>query len=190
MANEYCTVADVKTALGIPGVTWDAMLAIAVEAASRAIDKLTEAIWLPQAATRKFTAEDGSRVVVRDLLSVTTLKTDADADRVYEVAWGPSDYDLEPANSLPKREIRTAPLGSYSFPAHRNGVEIVGTWGNATAVPANIKQACILLVGRLYKRKDAPLGIMGAPEIGLFVQLARTDPDVMMLLPAPRRFVV
>jgi len=50
-------------------------------------------------------------------------------------------------------------------------------------VPAAVKLACELQATRLFKRKDAAFGVLGAPDFGTFVRLnARLDPDVEQLL--------
>ena len=55
-----------------------------------------------------------------DLLSVTTLKTDEDGDRTYEITWATTDYDLMPYNATlesqaqPYSHLQTTPDGDYT----------------------------------------------------------------------------
>lgn len=123
----------------------DALLLARLETASRWIDDHCRRRFYVVTATRYFTPKDGYRLLVDDLLAVTSLKTDEDADRVYEKTWATTDYDLEPYNGWPKLVIATTPRGQYSFPAGghygfqqgiiagRHGVaksvEITGEWG-------------------------------------------------------------
>jgi len=65
--------------------------------------------------------------------------------------------------------------GSYS----EASVQIVGVWGYAT-VPTAVKQACIILSMRQFKRYDSPTGVMGFGDMVMHV--GRVDPDVEKLL--------
>lgn len=189
ITNGYATLAELKTYLGITDSVDDTNLEAAVEAASRAIDFECRRVFYATSATRYFTAEAGDLLVLPDdLLSVTTLKTDDDADRVYETTWATTDYDLEPVNSTPYTRVHLSPLGRYAFPTQRRGVEIVGSWGhNATgAYPDAVNQACLLMASRYFKRKDAPFGVTGTPEIGL-MRIPAKDADVRALLAPFRR---
>jgi len=58
-------------------------------------------------------------------------------------------------------------------------VQIVGVWGYAT-VPSAVKQACIILSMRQFKRYDSPTGVMGFGDMVMHV--GRVDPDVEKLL--------
>ncbi len=60
----------------------------------------------------------------------------------------------------------------------------MGTEGaQLSPVPAAVKLACELQAIRLYKRKDASFGVLGAAEFGTFVRLLdKLDPDVAQLL--------
>ena len=56
---------------------------------------------------------------------------------------------------------------------------IVGT----TAPTASVKLACNLQAERLFKRRDAPFGVLGSPEFGNYTRIqAALDPDVQVLL--------
>lgn len=183
----YTTVATVKLRLDIGGSGDDAALESVIEAASRAIDGLCNR-WFYQmtATTRHFTASSPTVLDVPDLVSVTSLTTDTDGDRVYEDTWAATDYDLEPYNAAdvgePYRQLMTTPAGLYGFPTVRKGVKITGTWG-WPSVPDAIAEACALESIRLFKRKDAPYGIAGSSELGMQTFMpARVDPQVKALI--------
>jgi hypothetical protein len=136
--------------------------------------------------TKYYTAEEGTLLRVDDLVSVTTLQTDEDGDRTYEISWTATDYDLEPFNAAlegkPYTAIWTTPKGIYAFPTVRKGVKIVGTWG-WPAVPKKVKEATLLLAFRLFKAKDAPFGVVGSPEMGelrRMVSVFGSDVGVML----------
>ena len=44
-----------------------------------------------------------------------------------------------------------------------------------------IKQACIILAGRQFKRYDSPLGVAGFGDLGA-MRVSRVDPDVATLI--------
>lgn len=130
----YTTVNALKARLGIGDTADDAVLAVIIEAVSREIDQYTGRWFYPVTQTRYYTAT-GGRLLVDDLLSVTSLKTDADGDRTYEETWAVTDYDLYPFNARqasppqPYTEIRLTPDGDYRFSRLARGVEIAGVWG-------------------------------------------------------------
>lgn len=185
ITNGYATLAEIKARLSIPTATTtdDAILEAVVEAASRSIDAATGRVFYATTATKYYTADDGNLLFVDDLITVTTLKTDADGDRTYEDTWATTDYDLEPYNTSPKVQIRLAPNGARYFPSTRKGVEIAGSWGyNATgSYPDMINEATLIQAARLFKRKDSPFGIIGTPETGV-ARLPKLDMDVRQLI--------
>lgn len=158
-----------------------------IESASRAIDALCDRRFWSESATRYYTAEFADLLYVDDIQSITTLQTDSDGDRTYEVTWSATDYDLEPYNSAltgiaqPYTAIRITPAGRYGFPVgQRKGVKIVGTFG-WSAVPLGITEATIIQATRLYHRKDSPYGVAGVGDFGRISLLPRVDPDVNAL---------
>lgn len=191
--NGYCTLAELKSWLNEIGDTNDdAELELAVEAASRKIDAATgRRFWKDSSDdTRVFTAESGSYLRVPDIVSITSLKTDDNNDRTYEITWATDDYDTEPADGIiggvdgwPILELvaRTdSSSGQRTFPTHARGVQIVGKFG-WNAVPDPIKEATLILASRLFKRREAPFGQSGTPEFGV-ANLPRLDPDVRALV--------
>lgn len=234
-----------------------------LEAASRWIDGHTGRRFYAAVETRYFTAEWYDLLLIEDLISVTTLKTDEDEDRTYETTWAATDYDLEPYNAPlgippgPYVMIRVTPNGDYSFPIRaRRAVEIAGVWGwpqtsttssatlaedldasetdvdvssgsvletgtviqidsekmivdaivtntltvrrgyqGTTAAthtsgaaitvitpPRDINEACLLYAARLFKRKDAVLGVAGSTQLGTITTRVPEDMDVQRLL--------
>jgi hypothetical protein len=131
-------------------------------------------------------------VDVDDLQSITTLKTDSDGDGVFDVTWETTDYQLNPLNgiaggiSTPYTQVRA--IGEYLFPiyeprnvnANEASIQITGVWGWAS-VPTAVKQACIILSMRQFKRYDSPTGVMGFGDLGV-MRVGRVDPDVEKLL--------
>ena len=167
----------------------DPVLEKVIETASRAIDDITQKRFYATTETRYYTAESATKCKVDNLLSVTTLKTDENADRVYEYTWDTSDYDLMPYNAAlenePYTHIETAPFTDYYFPSARKGVEINGSWGYCSTTPKEIEEACLLTAHRLMKRTVTPLGVSGGGATGqkqVVVSHIRADPEIMGLL--------
>jgi hypothetical protein len=167
----------------------DNMLERNIEAVSRVIDLITWRRFYAATETRYYTAERSDALVVDDLLSVTTLKTDSDGDRTYEDTWTTSDYDLMPFNATldgaPYRSLEITPDGDYSFPTIAKGVELKGSFGYSSTTPPPIEAACLLGASRLYQRKSTPLGVSAAANLGqlqVIVTKLKADPDFMGLV--------
>ncbi len=197
ITDGYATLSDVKAALRITDSVDDSLLEISIEAASREIDGWCERVFTSSTATRIYRPTDVFSVEVDDLQSITTLKTDSDGSGVFDVTWESTDYQLNPLNGLaggistPYTQVRA--IGQYLFPIYepRNvnsneaSVQINGVWGWAS-VPTAVKQACIILSMRQFKRYDSPTGVMGFGDLGV-MRVGRVDPDVEKLLMPFRR---
>ena len=145
---------------------------------------------------RRFYAETGTRyyapisideVYTDDIISVTSLKTDDDNDGTFETTWSASDYHLMPFNAgkngHPYTRIETSGYGSYSFPVGtKKAVQIVGSFGYATTAPKPVAEACKIQAIRLFKRKDAPFGVIAGGDMQQSMTIPDLDPDVKMLL--------
>jgi hypothetical protein len=206
VSNEYATLDELKAHLGISDTVDDAVLTIANEAISEAINGYCgRRFWVDQqAAARVFKADDPVELNVPDFTDAQSLvvETDDNADGTYETTWSSTDYQLEPLNAnvlgRPWRQIiaidaRIWPTGvwlagspfrhaSYPTRLRRACVRITAKWG-WPAVPASVKEAQLLQAARIFKRKDAPFGTTGSPEFGVIRMLAsRLDPDTKVLL--------
>jgi hypothetical protein len=196
IVNGYATLAEVKTRLGIADTNDDSVLEQLVMAASRMIDEECHRQFYADSQTLVFTAPSPTWLPLPDLISVTTLKTDEDGDRTYEVTWASTDYDLDPANAQydaipqPFDAVSVAPNGRYTFPLHARGVQIVGSWGFAAAAPDAIREACLLGTIRLFRRKEVPFGVLGAADMTSVRLFAELDPDARKLIAPFRRRVV
>ena len=192
ITDGYATLSDVKAALRITDNVDDSLLEISIEAASREIDGWCERVFTSSTAIRIYRPTDVFSVDVDDLQSITTLKTDSDGDGVFDVTWETTDYQLNPLNgiaggiSTPYTQVRA--IGEYLFPiyeprnvnANEASIQINGVWGWAS-IPTAVKQACIILSMRQFKRYDSPTGVMGFGDLGV-MRVGRVDPDVEKLL--------
>ena len=115
---------------------------------------------------------------------------DHDGDRTHEETWATTDYDLMPLNAAldgwPYTWIETAPEGRYAFSRVRKGVEIIGKFGFSATAPATIKEACLLLAEKQFKRKDAVFGMAGAADLGtltaMITRAALADGEIKLML--------
>lgn len=190
--GNYIQLEQLKAAIDPTGSTieWSAIdhenLETAIEAAEIWIDEISGTHWAEQAQTRTYTARHADILWVDDLLDVTTLKTDDDADGVYETTWTTDDYRLKPANAeadgVAYRWIEITPWGDYSFPRHLDqGVQIAGKFGATTAAPANIRQAALLVAHRLWLRHQHIFG-RGNTSAQLALTFIQADADVVELV--------
>ncbi len=197
----YASLEELKADLGIglDDHSHDARLEECLEAASRWIDAECGRVFytsgtalVPQ--TRYFTATKPDRLLVDDLLTLSTLKSDDDRDGTAEQAWTATDYRLYPRNAAlheePYTEVRLYPQGDYTFPVGvEDGVEIAGVWGYWTSVPVQVQAACRREAARRYRLQDALFGVAGSSEFGT-QQASAYDPEVRKDLDAFRRLVV
>lgn len=189
ITNGYATLAEIKTYLSTSANTDDSRLERAIEAASREIDMRTRRRFYATTATKFLDPVDSDYVSLDDdLLSVTSLAVDL-GNRNYSIL-DPSTYELDPSDA-PYQAVYVAPQSQEVFTVGRRGVRIIGSWGyNATGSPPDaIKQACLILAVRYFKRRDAAFGVLGTPELG-YTRIAGKDPEVSALLAAYRRMEV
>ena len=207
---DYLTLAAFKTYLRIGDTVDDAELAVAVTAASRAVDHACNRQFGVEASAvaRVYEASPaaggwragssrpfGGRawVEIDDLMTTSDLavKFDQDADATFEETV--TAYDLWPWNAAADgkpwthivfRSTATAPVSSP------RAVEVTAKWG-WTAVPAQVAEAARLQAARFFKRRDAPFGVAGSPDVGSELRLlARLDPDVAVLVGSLKRMWV
>ena len=196
ITNGYCSLADLKAALRVQDSIDDSLLELAIESASREIDGACERVFYSTSGTRVYAPTNIFTVTTDDIISVTTLKSSSDGV-TYDITWATSDYQLEPLNGVagglvtPFTRIRAT--GNYLMPSFSVGtfyelealIQVVGVFG-WSAVPAAIRQATVILAMRLFKRLDAPLGMI-SNDLGS-MRVGRFDPDVEALV-APFRKV-
>jgi hypothetical protein len=197
--NAYCTLAEVRERLSLTSTAGDTMLKQIITSVSRWIDDYTWRRFYAATETRYYTADESDQIFIDDIIAVSSLKTDDNADRTYETTWSATDYDLLPVNAAlngaPYSMISITPNGSYGFPSGvKKGVQLVGSFGYCTTTSSGkatiIKEACLLQSERIYKRKDSPMGVAGVTALGVqTLKVPGLDPDVQMMLDPFRRLV-
>lgn len=184
----YATKEQLKAYVSIPAddTVDDTELTGKIVAASRSIDQHTRRQFgqVDEAELRSYTATaraGGALVVIDDLQDTADMAVMVDGAAV-------TPDRLWPTNAVIKGGAFTRmwlPTGTTCAP---DAVEITALWG-WTAVPATIVEATLLQASRLFKRRDAPFGVAGSPDLGSEIRLlAKVDPDVaVMLRPYVRR---
>lgn len=196
------TAAQLKLSLGIPAADTadDALLAIVITAASRAVDAETNRQFgLNGSAVARLFEWDGRKLAGRQALEVFDFQTSTglvvvtlDEDEVVEETLVLStDFDLWPWNaagdSIPWTHLVLRPDSVDTLVRDARGVRVTANWG-WTTVPKLVENATLLQAARWYKRKDAPFGVAETPTGAEgFRLLARLDADVALSLQSLRR---
>lgn len=187
MAQDYTTLAALKLMLKHQVADQDPVLASAITAASRGIERKTgRRFWADASLTarslglagRVASGARGALLLVPDIASVSGLLVEVGDGSTWAAR---TDYHLWPDHALVDGWPVTGlmlPTGSWGPSTAR--VRVTARWG-WPQIPDEISYACLLQAARLYRRKDSPEGVAGSPEWGL-VRLPRLDPDVAALV--------
>ena len=191
ITNGYCTLQELKDVLRITDNVDDTLLETVIEAASRQVDGYCErTFYSGDEEVRYFVARNSYETEIDDLVSLTTLETAPDG-QAFDQTWTAPEYQLEPLNGKasgldqPFTLIRA--IDDLLFPTIGGEalVKVTGVFG-WSAVPIAVKQATLMGAGRLYKRYDSPLGVLGFGDLGV-VRVSRLDHDIAALLQPYRR---
>lgn len=189
MANEYVTLEELKTQLGIEAddSTRDVLLNRARLSASRSIDKTCgRRFWLDADPVQRVfnprgrivREDDGDLFLVDDIGDATGLVVETGSGSSWLAVTG---YETHPDNALADGKPITGllrPLATWGIATARLRVTAKFGW---PVVPDDIAEATLIQASRLYKRKDSPEGIIGSAEWGVR-NLSRRDPDVWALI--------
>lgn len=187
ITNGYVALETIKAAARISDSVDDALLALAVESASREIDLACQRHFYQVASSARVFAADSAEIVrIDDAVSVTAVAIDEDGNGSF-AAVIPAEYQAEPLNgrhrgiAWPVTRLRA--IDGFDWPriGRQALVRVTATWG-WSAVPTDIQQATIVQSLRIFKRPDSPLGVAGYGDIGAIRLSAGLDPDVQQLL--------
>jgi hypothetical protein len=201
---DYITLAQLKDSLRITDTVDDAMLGFAITAASRAIDQHCGRQFgqLAAPAARYYEPRWDRRqtrwlIPIDDLMTTTGLAIATDVND--DGTWGTAlvlntDVSLFPwnaaADGLPWTALAGGKSVTFSPPStvlFDRTVRVTAQWG-WSAVPSVVVQATLIQASRFFKRRDAPFGIAGSPDMGSELRLlAKVDPDVQLVLDPVRR---
>lgn len=191
----YATLSQFKAAVGITDNTDDAALQNVLDATDTLIDLYCDRKtgFGTATETRYYTAEDYEYVLTDDLVSVTTLQTDDDANGTYETTWtSGTDYVLAPRNAaldgFPYTEIDTSVTWPRNFPKDVYlGVKVTGVFG-FPSVPSAVVQAEIIQAGAVWNSRTAPFGVIGSADLGGILRMSRAlHPEAALILEPYRK---
>jgi hypothetical protein len=184
----YCTPEQLKSRTGISDNLDDAEILTACRSVSRWIDGYCDRVFARRTATMQVDTCGAYSLKTPDLVSVTTLKTDDDADGVFENTWSVTDYELQPVNAAAQLESEPytalAAVGSRLFPVRysragrRPRAQIVGVFG-WPSLPSGVSTAAGLLAADYLAAGGMKFGVMGFD--GYAVRAKLNGPAMEML---------
>lgn len=181
LGGNYATSTELKGYLGVPAsdTTDDTQLTDALNTVSREIEKFCHRQFndAGSATARVFYPDSNCLTRVDDFSTGSGLiiKTDTAGDGTYATTWASTDYQLEPLNGVvdgesgwPYWTIRA--VGTQRFSCLWTAttiapLQVTARWG-WTAVPASVKQACLILASETFRLKGAPFGVAGMDQFG------------------------
>jgi hypothetical protein len=204
ITNGYATLTQIKGYMSISDNTDNDLLEDLIESASRSIDRIANRrFYLDSVASaRLYRAYSDIFVYIDDLGTTTDLvvKTDSNGNGSYaKTLTLNQDYILDPltAPSLSRPYTQLTMVSNTEtwpiFPGLtqnglRPGVQVTARWG-WPSVPDDINMACLILTADLYKRKDAPGGILGLGDLGV-VRMSPIGRDVTAMVRAYKKEVI
>lgn len=191
----YVTTSELKSYLRVGDSDDDTELDLAIEAASRAIDKhcgrqfgviatAEQRSYTPYRDRRRHRRRPRWVVPIDDLMTETDLEVEVDGTAVTGYALRPVNAEAE---GRPWTELLIDADANVRLYGDDDEVDVTAIWG-WTAVPDTIKQATLLQASRLHNRRTSPYGIAGSPDLGSELRLlAKVDADVAVVLEDFRR---
>jgi hypothetical protein len=204
ITNGYATLTQIKGYMSISDNTDNDLLEDLIESASRSIDRIANRRFYldATASARLYRAYSDIFVYVDDIGTTSSLvvKTDSNGNGTYaKTLTLNQDYILDPltASSLNRPFTQLTMVSNTEtwpiFPGLtqnglRPGVQVTARWG-WPSVPDDINMACLILTADLYKRKDAPGGILGLGDLGV-VRMSPIGRDVTAMVRAYKKEVI
>jgi len=204
ITNGYATLTQIKAYMSISDNTDNDLLEDLVESASRSIDRIANRRFYLDAvaSARLYRAYSDIFVYVDDIGTTSSLAValDINGNGTYtKTLTLNQDYILDPltASSLGRPFTQLTMVSNTEtwpiFPGLtqnglRPGVQVTARWG-WPSVPDDINMACLILTADLYKRKDAPGGILGLGDLGV-VRMSPIGRDVTAMVRAYKKEVI
>jgi hypothetical protein len=204
ITNGYATLTQIKNYLSISDNTDNDLLEDLVESSSRSIDRIANRRFYADAnaSARKYRAYSDVFIYTDDISSTSGLivKIDEGGNGTYSKTLTlDTDYILDPltASALGRPFTQlTMVSNTESWPIFpgitqnglRPGVEVTAKWG-WPSVPDDITVACLILTADLYKRKDAPGGVLGLGDLGV-IRMSPVGRDVTNMVRAYQKIAI
>lgn len=182
LGDSYATLSELKSRLGISDTDEDTQLTNALSTASRWIESQfcrRQFNKTTTASARLYYPTAPGLVEVHDFHTTTDLvvATDAGADGTFETTLTASQYELHPLNGIvdgeqgwPYSSIATVNTVLPTWTG-RASVQVTAQWG-WTAVPAGVKEACLIIAQETFKLKDTYRGQAGFGDMAMVVRRA------------------
>ena len=204
IVNGYATLTEIKNYMSISDTTDNDLLENLVESASRSIDRIANRRFYldATASARLYRAYSNIFVYVDDIGTTSSLvvAVDENGNGTYSKTLTlNTDYILDPLTSpslnRPYTQL-TMVSNTETWPIFpgltsnglRPGVQVTARWG-WPSVPDDLNMACLILTADLYKRKDAPGGILGLGDLGV-VRMSPIGRDVTAMVRAYKKEVI
>jgi hypothetical protein len=204
ITNGYATLQGIKAYLSISDTTDDSLLETLVESSSRSIDKIANRRFYADTAatTRLYRAYSDIFVYTDDISSTNGLivKVDEGGNGTYtKTLTLNTDFIMDPltASALGRPFTQlTMVSNTESWPIFpgltqnglRPGVQVTARFG-WPSVPSDVNVACLILTADLYKRKDAPGGVLGLGDLGV-IRMSPVGRDVSQMVRAYQKIAI
>lgn len=203
ITHGYCTLDDVKSPLVLGYQSSDTyvddLIESVIESTSRLIDDDCRRWFYLDSDPVSFyyTAVQPTKIFINDIgcpSSDVTVEIDLNGDGTIDTTFASDNFILSPYNaeslSVPYTCIEISPTGQYAFPVNvRKGVKVTAKFG-WSAVPKEIKNACIQQTARLVKRFATPLGSESMTALGKqTLTIPSLDADVQYLISRYKKVV-
>jgi len=196
ITNGYATLTQIKNYLSITDSTDNDLLEDLVESASRSIDRIANRRFYADAAAtaRQYRAYSDVFVYVDDISTTNSLvvAVDENGNGTYSKTLTlNTDFIMDPltASALGRPFTQLTMVSNTEqwpiFPGLtqnglRPGVQVTAKWG-WPSVPDDVTVACLMLTADLYKRKDAPGGVLGLGDLGV-IRMSPVGRDVAQIV--------
>lgn len=193
----HCTLAEFKSwafdnvshGTDAQGNSLDGLLQDLIDAGARQIEQDTGRLFSSATDTRLVSVAVDGYARFKDLISITSVTIDNDNDETPETLLAATDYIVGPKTD----EFGSAAVRYQWMRSRSNGtarffpgvwLSIVGTWGYvvSSAAPDDIKLANQLRAAWLWARRDAKLGTVAIPGMGVAASMQQWDTDYRQLI--------
>ena len=189
LGASYATLAELKTRVATGNetamsTTYDARLNDCLATASRAIEKACNRQFNDAGSTsaREYEPCSAMWLDVDDFNTTTGLvvKSDTAGDGTFATTLAATTYKAYPLNGISDGEsgwpFYRLMAVNYCWPTwwRLPPIQVTARWG-WTAVPAGVKEGCLILAEELFKLADTPFGTGGYGQFGII--RARENPN-------------
>ena len=204
ITNGYATLTQIKNYLSISDSTDNDLLEDLIESASRSIDRIANRRFYADstASARRYRAYSDVFVYTDDISTTTSLVVaiDENGNGTYSKTLTlDTDFIMDPltASALGRPFTQlTMVSNTESWPIFpgltqnglRPGVQVTARWG-WPSVPDDITVATLTLTADLYKRKDAPGGVLGLGDLGV-IRMSPVGRDVAQIVRAYKKIPI